>query len=138
MFDIYVFIIVASVGAGLLFPDLFEGTSKTEPGRDQLIGILFLFAYIPVEAFCLYAFGTTLGKALYGITVIPGEKRIAFSQALRRSVLVWFKGLGMGIGIVAIFTQIVAYNNLKRNLTTTWDSDIGMSVTHSKPNFRVC
>jgi hypothetical protein len=134
MFDIYVFSFGAAVVVGILFPNLFS--SKSDAGNDQITGLLFLAAYIPVEAFCLYAFSTSLGKALYGIRIASGSQLafppIAFSQALRRSMLVWFRGLGMGIGIVTLFTLVTAFNNLKKNRTTTWDADMGWTVTHSE------
>lgn len=133
MFDIYVFAIGASFAMGLIFPGLFSGSSKTPAGENQsALGVLYLAAYIPFEAFCLYAFGTTLGKAIYGISLFPKENEITFYQALRRSVLVWWNGLGIGFPIITIFTLISAFNNLKKKGVTSWDAKIGWSVNHSQ------
>ncbi len=131
MFDLWAFTICAGFAAGLLFPGLFSGISKNSSNEDRLLGLLFVAAYVPFEAFCLYAFGTTLGKTLYGIKLRPNIGDVAFYGALHRSFLVWFRGLGMGVPIVTLFTLIAAFNNLKKSGMTSWDSELNWSITHS-------
>lgn len=132
MLDLYVFVLCSSFAVGLLFPGLYSGSSKTQTGEDQALNLLYIAAYVPFEGFCLYAFGTTLGKAIYGIRLDPQGGEIALSVALRRSVLVWWNGLGIGIPIISLFTLISAFQNLKKNGVTTWDAKLGWSVKHSE------
>jgi hypothetical protein len=90
-FDLWIFVLAAAVAAGMMFPTLFAGTTNA---NDQLLGLLFIAAYIPVEGFCLYAFGTTLGKALYGINLTYTHSAPGWIDATKRSAMVWFRGLG--------------------------------------------
>jgi uncharacterized RDD family membrane protein YckC len=129
-FDIVLFVFCASFAIGILFPTLVpEGHSG---GSDQVFGLLLLIAYIPIEGFLLNAFGTTFGKALYGIKVIKNDGAIAWRAATLRSFYVWLRGLGVGIPIVTLFTLVNAYNKLKANGATTWDSQLGWTITHSE------
>ncbi len=132
--DNYVFVVCAGFAAGLLFPSMFTGSngSHADNGRWQLLGILYLALYVPVEGFCLYAFGTTLGKALYGIRLTPKGTEITFYEAAHRSALVWLRGIGIGIPIIGFFTMMNANSKLKANGATTWDAELGWSVKHSK------
>jgi hypothetical protein len=90
LLDLYVFIIFASFVVGLFFSDR-PNRSSGHAGEDHFLDLLYIAAYVPFEAFCLYAFDTTLGKALYGITWHTREPGITFSAAFRRSALVWLR-----------------------------------------------
>jgi len=102
-----------------------------EDSNDILLNLLLLAAYVPFEAFCMTAFGTTLGKTLYKISVKPasGSNR-TFANYLSRAVQVWFRGLGIGIPFVVLVTQIFAYRNLRDKGQTSWDRDGGWTVSH--------
>ena len=132
MFDIYTFGLMAGVALGILSPSVFNGSSQSSSTEDQFLGLLMIAAYVPFEAFSLYAFGTTVGKVLYGIKLFPSTGQVAFPQALRRSASVWVSGLGIGIPLISLFTMISAYRKLKATGTTTWDAQIQWSVTHSE------
>lgn len=132
VFDVYVFTLCGGFALGVMVPDIFSESSTSSRVEDQLFTILAFAAYVPFEAFCLYAFGSTLGKTLYGVMLHPSGGRIVFSQALKRSALVWLKGWGLALPIVSLFTLIIAYNRLKRNGSTSWDDDLKWSVAHSQ------
>ena len=53
-------------------------------------------------------------------------------MALKRSLDVWFRGLGLGIPIVTIITTLVAYFSLREDGETSWDRYSNCAVSHSK------
>lgn len=67
---------------------------------------------------------TTPGKFLFGLRVEgtqggpPG-----FRRALRREVDVMVRGMGLGVPIIALVTQIVGYTTLTREGQSSWDGD---------------
>lgn len=82
-----------------------------------------------LEATFLAMFGTTPGKALYGIRIRP---RMNFSIALRRSWLVLLQGLWLGIPIVALIGVYLGYMRLTETGRTSWDDDLRLEVTHAE------
>ncbi len=104
------------------------------PKSDIGFGIIAIFLWMFVEPVFLSSWGTTFGKWLLGVKVRNNEdKNLIFSLALKRSFLVCFKGLGIGIPIVSLFTLVSAYSDLKKKGITTWDKDCHLTVIHQKP-----
>ncbi len=98
-----------------------------------LTGVLYGI-WLFVEALIVSMFGTTPGKWLFNLYVLDREgNKLNYSLALKRSFLVLYRGLGLGIPIVALFTSIKAYGKLTSNIFTSWDLDCG-TVTISKKN----
>lgn len=128
MFDVMLFSLPAGLLIGLLFPYAF-----TEPGSDQLLGILILFIWVFVESMLIVAFGTTPGKWLFRTRfVLTSGTTFTFSEALSRSIKVWWRGLGTGFPLVSLITMIVAYNKLTNNQRTSWDKDAGIIIKHER------
>ena len=98
---------------------------------DVILGIIIMFLYVFVEPIMLSAWGTTPGKALLNVRLrkAHGDK-LSYGEALQRSVNVWARGLGVGIPIVALFTQINAYNRLTKEGMTSWDKEGDFRVLH--------
>ncbi|WP_188515959.1 RDD family protein [Alsobacter metallidurans] len=129
LFDCYMFALFFFFFLGLMFPRMFAENDKT---FDQLLGLISLIAFIPFEAFCLWAFGTTPGKALYGTVVQKlGEARPEYSSAIRRAGSVYLNGWGLGIPIVSLFTLFSSYRSLKKEGAASWDKQLGWSVIHN-------
>jgi len=57
-------------------------------------------------------------------------QKFAFPLALKRSLVVWLRGLGLALPIISLITLIVAYNTLKNDGQTSWDRDFNISVLH--------
>jgi hypothetical protein len=95
-----------------------------------LSGWLGLALYIPLEALLLATIGTTIGKSLYKINITP-LGHFTYSNAFRRSLMVWWRGLGTGFPLAAIITLPGAYLNLKNNRVTSWDRDCNCHISHS-------
>lgn len=97
---------------------------------EQFIPIEY-FAWIPVEAFLLWSWGTTPGKWLLGTEIKKGAlRRLPWPIAFRRSFSVWFRGMGLGIPIINVICLISAYYRLRVFQTTSWDRDEQITVSH--------
>lgn len=94
----------------------------------------FVFAaWIPIEAFLLSKWGKTLGKYILNISVEPlPHHRLDYSRAIKRSLLVWMRGFGMGFYMIAPFTMLYAYSKLKVGRQMSWDLQLRVN-THQKP-----
>ena len=96
----------------------------------------FLFAWVFVEALLLASFGSTPGKWLLNTRVIAQDgENPSFPKALRRSLGVWWRGLGLGLPLIGLITQISSYSKLKEDGITPWDRAAGLMVTHRKVGF---
>lgn len=113
----------------LLARKLFHGQSFF--GKYEHMVPFEFFVWIPIEAFLLSTLGTTPGKFFLRTTLKAGKQRkLDYMHALRRSVSVWFRGLGMGIVGLNFFCMLIAYNKLKIFQITSWDREDHIAVTH--------
>lgn len=103
---------------------------------DVIVAMGFLFAWVFVEALLLASFGSTPGKWLLNTRVIAQDgENPSFPKALRRSLGVWWRGLGLGLPLIGLITQISSYSKLKEDGITPWDRAAGLMVTHRKVGF---
>jgi len=125
-FDIYLFAFAFGITCGILCPSILELP-------DAFVGISIMLMWVFVEAGFLSAWGTTPGKWLLKTKVkdLRGGN-LSFSNALSRSFLVLFKGLGFGIPIIGLITLCVAHSNLKKQGWTSWDRENGSKVVHAR------
>lgn len=98
-----------------------------------IASVVLCLIWLPVETLLLSLFGATPAKWLFGIKVEhPGGNLLSFAEALKRSFLVFVQGLGGGIPLVALFTQLFAYRRLTRTGTTLWDTSVSAVMLHKK------
>jgi hypothetical protein len=65
---------------------------------------------------------SSVGKIIFGIRVTGANGLpIGATAGLIRDLEIWVKGLGVGIPIVAMITQVYAYNRLTKTGATSWD-----------------
>ncbi len=125
MFDVCFFTLLSGMVVGVVSPQLIEGLNET------VLGLMFVFAWVFVEALLLSSFQTTPGKWLFKTKIaLTSGTPIDFAQALTRSLKVWWRGFGIGFPIATIITMTVAHHRLTRDWTTSWDKDGGFLVTH--------
>lgn len=87
-------------------------------------------ATIP-NAVCIGFTGSSLGKLIFGVHVARADGApIGFWTAFRREVMVYFRGFGLGIPLVSLITLIVAFQRLKADGITSWDTDLDLTVTY--------
>lgn len=99
------------------------------PSFGKLVPIEF-FAWIPFEALLLAFCGTTPGKWLVGVDVKVAGKKLCFKTALKRSLNVWFRGLGMGIPIINVICMMNAYYRMRLFQATSWDLEDDIAVIY--------
>jgi uncharacterized RDD family membrane protein YckC len=96
---------------------------------DQMWGFAAVAAWVPVEAFLLSWYGWTPGKWLLSVEVRPeGGRPSRYGETLKRSADVWVRGIGLGIPLVALITQLVGANKLRKKGKTSWDRAHGFDV----------
>ena len=94
--------------------------------------ILYL-VWLPAEALFLSKIGTTPAKWLFGIRVAhPDGTLLSFSEALERSCLIFFWGVGFCIPVIGWITQFFACRRLTKTNTTRWDTATSAVVFHKK------
>ena len=98
--------------------------------------IFLLALIIPIEAIFIHTIGTTPFKALFKISILDiNRQKLSFANSFKRSFLVWFKGLGLGIIAIWIITFILSYRKLKIKKTTSWDQSAKSFVYCGRLNF---
>ena len=111
-------------------------------GGESEYGYLVLSAgslviWIFIEATLLSIWGTTPGKWLLSTKVRTSSgERLSYREALWRSYMVFFRGMGLFIPIVSFVTLIIAYSALKADGVSSWDRDGGFTITHGKIRIR--
>ena len=124
MMDVLIFALLFGFVLGIVY----------EPAlriNDLLFDIIIGFIYIFVEPIMLSSWGTTPGKSLFRVRLRQeGGKLLDYSQGLNRAFKVLLYGEGFGIPIVALFTQISAYNRLTKEGKTSWDREGNFTVHH--------
>ncbi len=84
------------------------------------------FAIIP-NALLIGLTGSTIGKLTFGIRVNDASgQNIGFNLAFQRELLIWVRGLGLGLPIIYLFPTLVAYRRLKATRTTMWDDRLAL------------
>ena len=117
---------------GVMMPNQAAGFAKAIE-NPIIAGVVLYLIWLPAEALFLSMFGTTPAKWLFGIRVAqPSGDLLSFSEALNRSFLVFVQGAGLGIPLVALFTQLFAYRRLTTTGTTLWDASANAVVLHKK------
>jgi hypothetical protein len=110
---------------------VFSGVAPIVPHYVMGLGGPFLWVF--VEALLLSTCGTTPGKWVYSTWIADAAgNRPSFSNGLSRAFSVWFMGLGFGLPIVILITQIVSYVKLKNLGITSWDREGHFAVIHER------
>lgn len=100
------------------------------------ICLTFFFAAFP-NALFIGLTGQSLGKFIFGVKVTrQSGGYIGFKVAFWREMLVWFRGLGLGIPIVSLFTLVHAFKTLKAERNTSWDCQLSALIVQ-RPTSRL-
>jgi hypothetical protein len=122
--DFLVFCLVVGVGAAIVAPEFLDT-------NDTLLTVALLALYNLYEPALLALFGTTPFKALLKVRVRNKDgSKLSYGQALRRTMIIWFAGQGLGIPIAALITNIHSYNRLTKQGITSWDQSGQLTVSH--------
>lgn len=93
------------------------------PGGILLDVLVTTFAGSILTGLVIGLTGSSLGKLLFGVRAAKLDgSLIGPMEGIGRDLTIWVKGLGLGIPLVNLFTQIAAYHNLKKTGEATWDA----------------
>lgn len=125
------FLILTCLTIVFLFLGIVPLGDLDEPDTKYLLVLGVVFAWILIEAIVLGVFGTTPGKSLFKIKLTKNNgSKVDLGDTFPRTFLVWIKGLGLGIPIVWIFTTLASYFSLKKKRAASWDTNMGLQITH--------
>ena len=110
-------------------------------GHPLLAPVLITGSWVPIEALLIASIGTTPGKWLFGVFLqfsisdayARRDTRAQLDRAIRRSLRVWWEGVGCGFPLLAPVLIAVAYEKLAQNQETDWDFAQDVLVTHGPP-----
>ncbi|MCZ8520173.1 MULTISPECIES: RDD family protein [Paenibacillus] len=106
------------------------------PASSLLLSVLFGLLWLPVEILLLALWGTTPGKLLFGVKVRRTDGgKAALPQAARRSVKLLWRGLGLGLPLISMFTMLNAHHELHKHGQASWDRDSGLLVHYRPTNW---
>jgi len=124
LIDVIIFGLVLGIFIGIFYPSALEMSENS-------LGIVMLLMYVFIEPAMLASWGTTPGKAILKIRVRNSKgANLSYTEALTRSFKVYILGLGLGLPIVSLITNIVAYVRLTKEGITSWDEQGNFKVTH--------
>ena len=104
--------------------------------RGGYLSVYFCVFALPANAVLIGLTGSTLGKWLFGVRIVePTGAVIGIRRALRRELLVWNWGMGLGLPLILTLAQLFAYRRLKEEDTTLWDHALGTEVRFRRPGF---
>jgi hypothetical protein len=128
-FDTIIYAFPTGFLLGMAFPSFFAGPTFNSPGGEYLAGILILPVVMIVDAVVISTFGTSLGKAIAGLTVedLDGQKP-RLENSLRRNLLVYGKGLVLGLPLLCLVGYSSGYSAVKENGITSWDDETNTRV----------
>lgn len=133
-FDSWIFSLsIGFVGVGALAFTVPAAAAWVEAMPFLLWLVIWPVGMVLLEAFILSVKGTTPGKWLFGMRVAHRSGGApTFPVALRRTALVWWRGLGLNLPLVSLVTMIAAHLNLTNEGETSWDRDTGLVVSHRR------
>lgn len=133
LLDVVIFMAIAASVAMMIIPGLRARMPADPASVKPLYNLLAVLSLVPIEGLVLHLFGTTPGKALFGIQVSTAEgDRPSLRQSFSRAVRVWVLGMGMGLPIVSLCAMVAGYVRLTSRGHTVWDEALGLQVEYAE------
>ena len=93
-----------------------------EPRSTLVIGFFAVPLALAVEAILFWMFGSTVGKALLGISVrAESSRQLTLTESFQRQMGVYVYGEGAGLPLVNLVTTVRQYRRLKSGLQASYD-----------------
>lgn len=129
LLDLTIYLAPLSLLVGYLFPDFVMLPIFAGNGGSSLLGALLLPLAMVLDAGVISVFGNSPGKWLIGTRVETiRHERPDFGTALNRNFLLYLKGIGLGIPIIAIVQYFINFSKLRNGRQSSWDSDSNTRV----------
>lgn len=96
--------------------------------RDVLLGLLSFSVMLLTEPLLLYLFGTTPGKAIFGIQVTDTEEgRLPYARGLERTWMVLLEGMALNIPLIGWYFQYRCLQAAENGDALSWEQDSELS-----------
>ncbi len=97
------------------------------------VPILTLIAMLTLEPLLLSMFGTTVGKAIFGIRVTDQEgNRLDYNSAIERTWTVMWEGEALRIPLICLYFQYKSLDLAEQDIPLSWES--GSELTYKDDN----
>jgi uncharacterized RDD family membrane protein YckC len=129
MIDFYIYAFLM----GYFTPDAVK-VAVSQAG--ETLGWLALGAVVVplMEAITISAFGTTIGKAAFRISIMRADgSKLSLGQAVRRSYLSWLHGAWLGVPILSLVPMWNAYKEYATAGVVSWDSKVEAKFSALRP-----
>jgi len=128
--DIFIYSTLISVVKALVF-------HVNIANGDNLTAIIDMFfsmgVMLLVEPLLLNKFGTTIGKAVFGLRLqVASGRNLYYKEGLSRTWRVIGQGLGYNIPIYSLVRLVKSYNTCKREEPFSWDKNISYTIKDTK------
>lgn len=88
------------------------------------VPILTLIAMLTLEPLLLSMFGTTVGKAIFGIRVTDQEgNRLDYNSAIERTWTVMWEGEALRIPLICLYFQYKSLDLAEQDIPLSWESE---------------
>lgn len=101
--------------------------------KEILITVLTLLAMTIIEPLLLSRFGTTFGKAIFGIRVTNRDgSRLDYTTAMNRTWTVMWEGMAMSIPLVSMYFCYKSYSLAEDEIPLSWEGDSELTIRDDK------
>ena len=129
-FDFFIYNILWSAFIGTAFHITILGRTSLGLVFDAII-VLLLVLFL--EPLWLHLFGTTLGKAIFGLRIKnPNGSNLSYGQALDRTFGVIATGMGFNIPIYGLYRLWKSLKISIKNESQPWDYSVSYSIKDTK------
>jgi len=100
--------------------------------KHKFADIFFTYLIVPFPNAAFIGFtGSSIGKWCFGVKVVDqADRAIGYPKALKRELLVWLYGLGLGIPILSFIAMLLQKSQLEKNKVTQWDEDLDLKIIY--------
>ena len=101
--------------------------------REGIAALLILPAMLFIEPMLLKLFGTTPGKAIFGIRVtnLDGD-RLDYQTALERTWTVMWEGIAMNIPLICLYFQYKSLQTVQEEYPLSWEGESELTFRDDK------
>ena len=128
LFDLWLGCFIAGLAKGIMAPEFVIDATIM-----QLLSVAFALCLEGLEYWVL---GGTFGKWAFSIKVIDSQgAKIGSAEYGKRLLSVWCAGLGFGVPIAFLVTEVWQYRRLKKGFAASYDEKAGRMVAQYKQGF---
>ncbi len=101
--------------------------------RFFLVLILTLLSMLIVEPMLLSLFGTTVGKAIFGIRITDREGgKLSYNTAIERTWTVMWEGEALRIPLICLYFQYKSLDLAEQEVPLSWENESELTYTDDK------